>query len=65
MSSPTVAALRKSFGLSPGGKLNSSPSEVRANVMRHWVIRTNASQTLDKDISSSPAAVVPPGVVGA
>jgi len=53
--SPTMAAFRKPLGLSPGGKSKSSSPDVRAKVMRHCVIRTNASQTLGKSISSSPA----------
>lgn len=52
--SSTIAAFRKSFGLSPGGNSNSSSSDVRAKVTRHCVMRTNASQTLGKSISSSP-----------
>lgn len=59
--SSTMAAFRKSLGLSPGGKLNSSSSDVRAKVMRHCVIRTNASQALGRSMSSSPAVNVASG----
>ena len=62
MPSSTMAAFKKSLGLSPGGKSKSSSSDIRAKVMRHCVIRTSASQTLGKSMSSSPVVSGASGV---